>query len=185
MGGEQSVRELERYPYLRGEVELIAEAVERRLPVFGICLGGQLLAASQGAAISHLPSRSIDWPLVRRQPASEGDRLWGSLPQTIPALHWNEDFFEVPDGAAELLSRSSLGGEAIRVGARAWGIQFHPEAGDAILDGWYELGGHLQAAGITEVEARAADRRWMPTQRRLAARLFGAFGSVVASGEPS
>src|SRR2546423_6389675 len=50
-GGCQSVREIDRYPYLVSEAELLREAVARGLPVFGICLGGQLLAHALGAPV--------------------------------------------------------------------------------------------------------------------------------------
>jgi GMP synthase-like glutamine amidotransferase len=181
LGGEQSLREIESYPYLLDEVELLGELVGRRVPILGICLGGQLLAHSQGARIDALPQRSISWPTVRKLPAAAADPLWAGMPDREPALHWNEDFFEVPSGALELLSRSDLGGEAIRVGECAWGLQFHPEADSGILERWYERDGPLQQAGVSAAQARAADRRWMPTQRRLSETLFGAFARLVAS----
>lgn len=182
LGGEQSLREIDSYPYLLEEVELLRSAVERELPTLGVCLGGQLLARSQGAEISHLPQRVIGWPEVSRTEAGEDDPLFGGLPAGIPALHWNEDCFSVPPGAVEILSRSNLGGEAIRVGERAWGVQFHPEADEAILEGWYEWDGLLEEAGMTEADARAADERWIPTQRAHADVLFGTFARLVAGG---
>ena len=59
--------------------------------------------------------------------------------------------------AVELLTRSDLGGEAFRLGERAWGLQFHPEAEESILDGWYARPEVLEQAAITERQGRAAD----------------------------
>lgn len=39
LGGEQSVREIERYPYLLDEARLLREAVARAVPTLGVCLG--------------------------------------------------------------------------------------------------------------------------------------------------
>lgn len=182
-GGEQSLREIERYPYLEAELGLLRSAVERELPLLGICLGGQLLARATGGTVERLPRRMIGWPEVSPLPAAAGDPLFGALPRRQPVLHWNEDFFTVPDDADELLSRPGPGGEAIRVGPRAWGIQFHPEADQRILDSWYEGGEQrLRDAGVSEEQARAADAAREQDQRLLAAELFGAFARLVGPG---
>jgi GMP synthase-like glutamine amidotransferase len=181
LGGEQSLREVDRYPYLGRELDLLSDAVEGGVPTLGICLGGQLLAHAGGAAIEQLPRRVIGWPEVRRTEAASGDPLFAGVPDAIAALHWNEDFFRVPDGAVELLSRSDLGGEAFRLGARAWGLQFHPEAEESILDTWYARPEVLVQAAVTERQGRAADEVRMPGQRLLAESLFGTFAGLVAS----
>ncbi|MEA2271803.1 MAG: hypothetical protein QOI98_511 [Solirubrobacteraceae bacterium] len=178
-GGDQSVRELDRYPYLVDEVALLREAVERELPVLGVCLGSQLLAHAMGGEVTRLPQRVVAWEEVERLPAGEGDPVVGALPSPFRALHWNEDSFSVPPGAVELLTRSGPGGEAFRCGTSAWGVQFHCEADPVALETWYgEV--KLAAAGIDEAGARAADERHMPSQRKVAHALFGGFASVVA-----
>lgn len=179
LGGEQSLRETDRYPYLGEELELLQDAVADAVPTLGICLGGQLLARAHDAVIEQLPRRVIGWPEVGRTAVGAEDPLFAGLPGVIAALHWNEDCFTVPDGAVELLSRSDLGGEAFRLGDRAWGLQFHPEADESILDGWYARPKVLEQAAIAERDGRAADEQRMPGQRLLAEALFGAFALLV------
>jgi GMP synthase (glutamine-hydrolysing) len=180
LGGRQSLREIEQHPYLEVEVSWLADAVERNIPTMGICLGGQLLAQSRGAAVRKLPARVIGWPQVRRTEAGSPDPLFGALPGELHVLHWNEDYFEVPAHAIELIGRSDLGGEAIRIGECAWATQFHPEADEEILDEWYRHPEALAQAGVTEEAARAADAEHMPAQRRAADDLFGRFAAIVA-----
>lgn len=182
LGGEQSLREIDRYPYLGEELDLLRETVAAEVPTLGICLGGQLLARAHGAVIERLPRRRIGWPEVERTAAGAEDPLLAGLPGVVAALHWNEDCFTVPDGAVELLSRSDLGGEAFRLGDRAWGLQFHPEAEESILDGWYARPEVLEQAAITERQGRAADAQRMPGQRQLAETLFAAFARLVDRG---
>jgi GMP synthase (glutamine-hydrolysing) len=179
LGGEQSLLEIDAYPYLSDELDLLRDAVAGGVPTLGICLGGQLLARAHGAAIERLPKRRIGWPEVERTEAGAEDPLFAGLPEVIAALHWNEDCFAVPDGADELLARSDRGGEAIRLGDRAWGLQFHPEADELILDGWYARPEVLEQAAITEQQGRAADALRMPGQRRLAEALFAAFAQLI------
>jgi len=178
-GGEQSVRELDRYPYLVDEVVLLRAAVRSEIPLLGVCLGSQLLAHALGGEVTLMPRRMITWAQVQRLPAGEGDPVVGSLPSPFAALHWNEDAFGVPPGAVELLARAGPGGEAFRFGSSAWGVQFHCEADPVAVEAWYERA-NLNAAGVTEEDARAADERHMPGQREVAEALFGGFGRVVA-----
>ena len=180
-GGDQSVTEIDRHPVLHAEAALLAEAVEREVPVLGVCLGGQLLAHALGGRVRRMPRRMLGWWDVELLPAAAGDPVFGALPPTLRALHWNEDAFEVADGVVELLGRAGPGVEAFRAGSAAWGIQFHPEVDAAALDTWYEESPEMVAeAGITMAAAHAADARNLPAQEKLAARLFGAFATVAS-----
>jgi GMP synthase-like glutamine amidotransferase len=161
------------------EVELLREAVAAGVPVLGICLGGQLLARALGAEVRRSPRRTVAWHEL--EPLAEDPLLSGP----VLGLHWNEDVFDLPPGAVELLGPRREGVEAFRSGERAWGVQFHPEVGAPTLEGWYATyGAWLAEAGVTEEEARAADRRHMAAQEAQADRLFGAFARVVAEADP-
>lgn len=185
-GGEQSVTEIERYPYLMEEAEFLAEAVERGVPVFGICLGGQLLAHALGGEVREMQARSVAWKPIEPLEAAAGDPAFGAVPEGARALHWNEDCFEPPAGAVELLARVGEGCEAFRVGERAWGIQFHPEVSPEIVEGWYRSDAEwLAESGVAEADARAEDERFMPGQPALCDALFGGFARVVQSGAGS
>jgi GMP synthase-like glutamine amidotransferase len=179
LGGDQSVRDIDRYPYLQAEAELLRAAAQDGTPVLGVCLGGQLLAHALGGRVDRMPVRMVEWVEVRRLPESEGDPVTGSLAPVIRALHWNEDAFSIPDGAVELLSRAGPGGEAFRYGECAWGIQFHPEADAAALDGWYTDVDWLAEAGVEEATAREADRLHLPGQPATAEGIFGGFAQFV------
>ena len=181
-GGEQSVAEIERYPYLVAEADLLREAVERGVPLFGICLGGQLLAHALGGSVRAMSARSVAWKAIDALPAAADDVAFGSVPAGARALHWNEDSFEPPAGAVELLARVGEGCEAFRMGERAWGIQFHPEVTPEALDGWYrDDADWLAEAGVPESEARAEDERFLPGQRQLCDAIFGGFAQAVRS----
>ena len=181
-GGDQSVRNIADDPVLRDEAVFLRECVEGGVPVFGVCLGAQLLAHALGGRVARLPQRMVDWRPVETLPGAVGDPVTGALPEGAMALHWNEDGFEPPAGAVELLARVGAGAEAFRVGDSAWGIQFHPEVDPEALDGWYGEGGReLAEAGVTEDRARAADALYLPGQRGLSEALFGGFARVVAA----
>jgi GMP synthase (glutamine-hydrolysing) len=182
LGGEQSVVDIDEDPLLTAGAELLRDAVAAELPVLGVCLGAQLLAHALGGAVRRLPRRMLAWTPLEPLPAAAGDPLLGALPPGAVGLHWNEDGFEPPAGAVELLKRPGATGEAFRIGPCAWGVQFHAEVPGSELEGWYRDWGAagLAAAGVEEAQARAADARHLPGQRALSDALFGGFARVAA-----
>jgi GMP synthase (glutamine-hydrolysing) len=178
LGGDQSVRDIARDPMLTAEAALLREAVEAGVPVFGVCLGAQLLAHALGGSVARLPRRMVQWAPITVLEAAHGDPVTGALPAGSVALHWNEDGFEPPPGAVELLARVGAGAEAFRYGDRAWGVQFHPEVTPDIVRDWaedYESDPDAVAMGF-DVDAHLA---WaelrLPTWMELGRRFFDAF----------
>jgi GMP synthase-like glutamine amidotransferase len=182
-GGDQSVTRIGSDPLLGASAAFLRECVSRGVPVFGVCLGAQLLAHALGGSVARLPRRMVEWAPIEVLPAAADDPVAGALPDGAMALHWNEDGFQPPADGVELLARVSAGGEMFRFGPSAWGVQFHPEVNGPELDNWYaESGGReLAEAGVSEAAARSADARCLPGQRALCEALFGGFARVVAS----
>ena len=178
-GGVQSAVDLTVEPVLAAEADLLRDAVALGRPVLGICLGGQLLARAFGGNVRRAARRAVTWRELTAQ--DPDDPLFGAH-ASVPALHWNEDVFTLPPGAVEVLCAPEPDGvEAFRVGDRAWGVQFHPEADADEVDDWYvRYADWLEQAGVDEQSARALDERWLDRQAEFAADLFAAFALQVA-----
>jgi GMP synthase-like glutamine amidotransferase len=185
-GGLQSARDAKDYDYLRAELDLLREATGRRLPVFGICLGGQMLARALGGHVRRMPRTMVAWREPPLLPAAADDPVFSTWPAGAPALHWHEDEFDLPPGGVELMQRGGPGVEAFRHGDSAWGIQFHPEADGPTYERWCDTARaeELEEAGVTRDDVRAAGAARMPEQERAALALFGAFASVVKARSP-
>src|SRR3989337_4445342 len=59
LGGPMNVYEEDKYPFLKDEDRLIKEAIKKKIPTLGICLGAQLIAKAAGAKVSKNIVRQI------------------------------------------------------------------------------------------------------------------------------
>jgi GMP synthase (glutamine-hydrolysing) len=134
-GGQMNVDEENEHPWLRGEDELVRGLVARKVPLLGVCLGGQLLAKAAGAHVG--PSREREAGFVRTVLTEQaaGDPIFGSLPRELDVFVLHEYAFHVPDGGVEL-ARSSVCSQAFRLGECAWALQFHPEVRLEQVEEW-------------------------------------------------
>lgn len=128
----------EEHPWLPDERALARAAVADGTPLLGICLGGQLLAHTFGGEVlgEHGPrERGVTDIMVRRDAAD--DPLLGPLDAVVPAVESHQDAItRLPTGAAWLASTESYPHQAFRLGDRAWGLQFHPEASSDKVRTW-------------------------------------------------
>lgn len=170
-----------RAPWLAPTRALVTEALERRAPVFGICLGGQLLAQVAGGTVrgAHGEPEFGSTPLGLR-PEAGGDPLFRDLPEGVTAVEHHVDAVTaLPPDAAWLMESERCPYQAFRVGDRAWGVQFHPEAGADRVRSWRPeriraLGlDHAELVRRAERDEAAAEPVWREVARR--------FASVVMS----
>jgi GMP synthase-like glutamine amidotransferase len=158
MGGPMGVADGAVYPWLAGERALLAIAVARSLPVLGVCLGSQQLAAALGAEVTRGSEPEIGLGRVELTPEGRADPVLGPAGDDaagLPVVHWHSDTFEVPPGAVRLAFSDRYANQAFRAGPRAYGLQFHVEVDRALARGWgphLPPGVELPESGRSEVE---------------------------------
>jgi GMP synthase (glutamine-hydrolysing) len=138
LGGGYLPDDDERAPWLARTRELVGEALATGVPVFGICLGGQLLAQVAGGAVrgEHGRPEFGSTELTLRQEAST-DPLFAELPEQPRAIENHVDAITaLPPGASWLAQTDACPYQAFRLGESAWGVQFHPEAAADRISGW-------------------------------------------------
>ena len=126
------------------ELDLLRAAHANGVPVFGICFGGQALAAALGSLVERAPTPEIGWFELELTAAGAAPFAAG------PWMVWHLDRFSTPAGATEI-ARTSLCPHAFRAG-RSVGLQFHPEVDAASVARWAE------AAGPEYFEAKGFDQ---------------------------
>ncbi|MBL9136861.1 MAG: type 1 glutamine amidotransferase [Verrucomicrobiales bacterium] len=128
LGGPMSANDRERCPFLEQERKLLAGVLAQPLPVLGICLGSQLLAAALGSTVVPNTRREFGWHEVRFRKAAASDPLWQGLTGNLTAFHWHTDRFELPEGAVSLAWSDRTDCQSFRWGKSAYGILFHLES---------------------------------------------------------
>jgi GMP synthase (glutamine-hydrolysing) len=135
LGGAMNVDEGERHGWIAAEEALLRELLAREVPLLGLCLGGQLLAAAAGAEPGRAARPEIGWHPVEVTAEGEDDPLLGALAPRFEAYQWHSYEFPLPPGAVPL-ARSEVCLQGARLGERAWALQFHPEVSRADALHW-------------------------------------------------
>jgi GMP synthase (glutamine-hydrolysing) len=139
LGGPMSSEQIETYPNLVAEVEIIREAVDRDMSVLGICLGAQLLAKALGAVVQRNPLREIGWYDVDLTAAGETDPVLSTFARCQRVFQWHEDGMSLPPGAVHLASSPASNIQAFRHGEHAYGLQFHLEVDSSLIERWLSV----------------------------------------------
>ncbi|WP_429971075.1 type 1 glutamine amidotransferase [Fructilactobacillus sp. Tb1] len=126
--------------WIKAERVLIKQMLKEHKPMFGACYGAQQITKALGYPVSKAPAKEVGWAPVYL----ESDKIPG-LPDTLTALHWHEEMFEIPDEAELLFSSDLVKNQGFLLGDSVIGLQFHfePNADNvreiAINDGAYAL----------------------------------------------
>lgn len=184
LGGPIGVYEDQDYPFLRDEIELLAQRLAAGQATLGICLGAQLMAAALGASVYASGAKEIGWSPLTLSAAGQDSALRFLSGAATDVLHWHGDTFSLPKGAVHLASTEACHNQAFAYGAHALGLQFHAEVLGENIEHW--LVGHAceiaQSEGV-EVQALRRDTARHGALLQAQARRF--FGAWLAQALPA
>ncbi len=145
LGGYMGVGGTDEYPWLVSLKDWLRTACESGLPMFGICLGGQLLAEVTGGRVHSQCNDEHGLLPVTLTAEGRLDPLLAGIPVSFVAFQWHNDCFTPPVGAALLATSADCNGQIFRF-HNAYGLQFHPEVDAVIVAEWAEAAGQPQHA---------------------------------------
>jgi GMP synthase (glutamine-hydrolysing) len=183
MGGPMGVYEVDRFSYLADEMRLIEQALAAGAPVLGICLGSQLLASVLGSKVVKGKQKEIGWHRVHLTSDAFIDPLFKGLESSFIALHWHGDIFDLPPSATSLASSDLTRHQAFRYGSSAYGLLFHMEATQEIVEGMVRsFPEELAEVGATPKAVLDGAALHLPALSDRGNRVFGAFADLVQGG---
>lgn len=159
MGAVWAVYDHHVIDWIADELALLRQAHDAGVPLFGICFGGQAVAAALGGSVHKAPEREVGWTSLD---TDRPDLIDGG-----PWFEWHQDRWVPPEGATTV-ARSAKADQAFVLG-RSLALQFHPEVVLSTFMGWLDNGGYadLEEHGYDaeamirqtkEIESDAADR---------------------------
>lgn len=176
LGGEMGAYDDETHPWLAPTKRLIATVVEAGQCFFGICLGHQLATVALGGRVIANPAgQAKGLTEVVLTDAGRADPVIQAIRAGAQSIQWNNDIAALlPAGTVTLATAPDGTVQAARFGARAWGVQFHPETSPRVFASWGESAtGAVREANTTalrRIESAESDLRadWEPVARRFA-----------------
>ena len=148
MGGPMGAYDEAEHPWLAAEKRLLREAVEADVPVWGVCLGAQVLASALGARVYKGDQPEVGLLPVHLTGAAADDPVFGDAPSSFPTLQWHGDSFDLPEGATLLASSPAYPHQAFRMG-RSYGLQFHIEVPLDLATEWADVPAYAQSLEAT------------------------------------
>lgn len=139
-GGPMSSNDDNTLPFIRTELNWIPVALESGKPYLGICLGAQLLARVLGATVAPHPEGKVEIGYFPIAPTVAGSEYFD---KPLHVYHWHREGFELPKGAIKLAAGETFPNQAFRYGKNAYGVQFHPEMTQPMMEKWIASGAHM------------------------------------------
>lgn len=125
MGGPQGASD--NLAYLKAEIDLIRHALKAEIPVWGFCLGAQLIGEALGAPTERSPTKEIGIYPITLTEEGVRDPLLQGLPKTFPVFHWHNDMPGLTRESKVLATSPGCPRQIIRFLPHAYGFQCHPE----------------------------------------------------------
>ena len=144
LGGPMSAYDLDRFPYLATELELIQKAERHHIPVLGICLGSQLIAEALGGKAKKNHQKEIGWYNLKLTEEGKIDPTFQNFKKEQAIFQWHQDTFDLPPEAVHLAETPTCTNQAFRYGSSIYGFQFHLEVNESLIHRWLQLP-HYQA----------------------------------------
>lgn len=183
-GGPMDVWQEDEHPWLVAEKDAIRRWMAAGKPYFGVCLGHQLLADALGGKVGLMARPEVGVMEVGLTAAGRASPLFQGLRPRFPALQWHgAAILKLPEGAVVLAENDHCPIQAIQMGERAFGIQYHVELTDKTVPEWGlipEYRAELEAitgpGGQEALEAATAEA--MPALKVAAQTLYRNFRAI-------
>ena len=181
LGGSMGVYEAGRYRFLVDEQRLIRRGVTEGLPVLGICLGAQLIAASLGANVYRGARKELGWHEV--EVAAQENAIIAGVPPRFMAFHWHGDTFDLPQGATRLFRSALYQNQGFRYGPNVLALQFHLEITAEMVNDWLaDAACQRELAELPDMDPRAIRQQtttWAGESQKVSKKILTNFFRLV------
>lgn len=133
MGGRYSVND--ELSWIADEIKLIQRAIQKDIPLMGICFGAQLISKALGAEVSTAEHMETGWHKIEADTSKLADIHTLDLNDTFEVFEWHEDTFSIPDDAIPIFSGRNFENQGYLYG-KVLSMQFHLEMTEHMVHEW-------------------------------------------------
>jgi len=168
LGGPMGVYDVEQYPWLEKEIDFIREVLNRKVPIFGICLGAQLIAAALGAKVYQGGYKEIGWFPLTILKGNFPSEVHNHIPAEPVVFHWHGDTFDLPENSKVMASSTATPHQAFIFNDNVIGLQFHLETTEQAVKNLLEHVGNEVVEGryIQTPEQMLATQQYIEDNRK-------------------
>lgn len=180
LGGPMGVYESNIHTHLLTEMKLIEQAIAKNIPVLGICLGAQLIAATLGAQVKKAGLWELGWSDIHLTTAGQMDRLFQHFKSNEKVFQIHQDTFEIPKSSEHLAWSSLCQGQAFKYGEKVYGLQFHLEVDEAMILRWLRRPENqkiiIESQGLFQQDVLEKEtHQFIPRSLQLSLQMFSKF----------
>jgi len=180
LGGPMNVDEEKKYPHLTHEIHLIEEALKKKIPTLGICLGAQLIAKTLGATVRKNPAKEIGWHPITLTDNGKKSPYFEGYAETETLFHWHGDTFDIPAGATHLALSPLCNNQAFSYGENTLALQFHLEVDKTMIKRWLHVPSMREEflachPEKDEVSFLIESKQYLPPLQSMSQKTFGSF----------
>ena len=136
-GGPMSANDSDEF--IKREIDWMSVPLKENKPLFGICLGAQMLSLHLGGEVTARKDDYAEIGYYPIRPTNEGARMM-DWPEYV--YHWHREGFSLPQDATLLASGEKYPNQAYSYGEKAYGVQFHSEVTHHMMNKWTTKAAH-------------------------------------------
>jgi GMP synthase-like glutamine amidotransferase len=173
MGGPMSAHDTAEHAFLLELMALIRGFGVQKRPVLGVCLGAQVVAKAYDGEVFRIGKLEAGYVAMHTTPEAEQDPVFAGLTGPFTAFHSHYEGVRNIPGATTLASGGANAVQAYRIGAKTYGVQFHPEVTIDVARNWVRKFGDIfcrdEPRLVTDLDRDFA--AYFPSSSRLCRRL--------------
>lgn len=128
MGGPMNVEDAGQHPWMEPELAYLKRAHAAGVPIVGVCLGAQLIAAALGGEVQAMAAPEIGWHAIKLAfPGTIDPILQGIAWDTMQFHVHGQEVTKLPPEGVPLAGSKACKMQAFKVGLSTYAFQFHFE----------------------------------------------------------